>query len=82
MDLLIPSLDKACENNDALSAALAPTPRDRAERKFKRVLRVEKFICGQMPGEGRHQLDSGQPSQEGPTCVDRRRLRQSLMGKS
>lgn len=82
MDLLIPSLDKACQNNDALNAALAPILRGRAERKFKPVLRVEKFICGRMPGEGRHQLDSGQPSQGGSAFVDRRRLRQSLMGES
>lgn len=82
MDLLISSLDKACENNDALNTALAPILRDRAERKFRPVLRVEKFICGRMPGEGRHQLDSGQPSQEGSAFVDRRRLRQSLTGES
>lgn len=82
MDLLIPSLDKACENNDALNAALAPILRERAERKFKPVLRVAKFICGQMPGEGQHQLDSGQASQEGSAFVDRRRLRQLLTGKS
>lgn len=65
MDLLIPSLDKACENNDALNAALVQILGDRAEGKFKPVLRVEKFICGWMPGEGPHQLDSGQPSHEG-----------------
>lgn len=82
MDLLIPSLDKACENNDALNAALAQILRERAERKFKPVLRVAKFICGQMPGEGQHQLDSGQASQEGSAFVDRRRLRQLLTGKS
>lgn len=82
MDLLIPSLDKACENNDALNPALALILRERAEGKFKPGLRVEKFSCGRMPGEDRHRLDSGQPSQEGSAFVDRKRIRQSLTGES
>lgn len=51
IDLLIPSLDKGCENNDALNAVMARILGNWAgkalqEGEFRTGLEVEKLICG------------------------------------
>lgn len=72
MDLLIASLDKGCENNDALNAALAPILGNWAGkalqgREFRTGLEVKKFVCGLISLVWkRHQLDPTQPQEEAP----------------
>lgn len=70
IDLLIPSLDKGCENNDALNAALASILGNWAGkamqgREFRTGLEVKKWICGLISlVRKRHQPDPTQPQEE------------------
>lgn len=76
IDLLIPSLDKGCENNDALNAALAPILGNWAGeamqgREFRSGLEVKKLICGLISLVWkRHQLDPTQPQEEALLILD------------